>query len=46
MLFGLIIGVAIGFFFKPQIETAVVKVIRKIKEARERDGVHKDTDHY
>jgi hypothetical protein len=43
MLLGLIIGIAIGFFFKPQIETVVVKVIRMIKDNRKKDDTDKDS---
>ncbi|MFP4510265.1 MAG: hypothetical protein ACOC4I_01810 [Spirochaetota bacterium] len=32
MIWGLIIGIAVGVLFKPQIETAVVRVIKAIKD--------------
>ena len=34
-MLGLVIGIAIGFFFKPQIEEVVIKVVKKIKDHRE-----------
>jgi hypothetical protein len=43
MFFGLIIGVAIGFFFKPQIEKVVVKVIRMVKDNSKKDDTDKDS---
>ncbi len=39
---GIIVGVAIGFFFKPQIEKVVVKLIRTIKDNRKTDDTDKD----
>lgn len=32
MFWGLIIGIAIGVLFKPQIETAAIRVIKAIKD--------------
>lgn len=43
MLFGLIIGVAIGFFFKPQIEKVAVKIIRTIKDNGKKNESDRDT---
>jgi hypothetical protein len=43
LILGLIIGIAIGFFFKPQIEGFVVKVIRMIKDNRKKDETDKDS---
>ena len=37
MFWGLIIGVAIGYFFKPQIDRLVYRVIRTIKDNRHRN---------
>jgi hypothetical protein len=34
-MLGFIAGIAVGFFFKPQIEEVVVKVVKKIKDRRE-----------
>lgn len=36
MLFWLIAGVAIGYFFKPQLDKVVVRVIKMIKDTREK----------
>ena len=38
MVFWLIVGVAIGYFFKPQIDKGVRKVIRYIKSNRSGDS--------
>lgn len=32
MIWGLIIGIAVGVLFKPQIEMAVVRVIKAVKD--------------
>ncbi len=42
MILGLVIGIAIGFFFKPQIEKVVVKVIRTIRDNGKKDETDKD----
>jgi hypothetical protein len=42
MIFGLIVGIAIGFFFKPQIEAAAIKAIRAIKEMCAKGDQNKD----
>ena len=34
MLFWIIVGVAIGYFFKPQIDRVVYRVIRAIRDGR------------
>ena len=34
MIFWLIVGIAIGYFFKPQIDVLVGKAIRMIKDNR------------
>jgi hypothetical protein len=39
---GIIVGTAIGFFFKPQIEKVVVKIIRTIKDNRNGGDSNKD----
>jgi len=36
MLFWLIAGVAIGYFFKPQLDKVVVSAIRHVKEIRQK----------
>ncbi|MBN2535959.1 MAG: hypothetical protein JXB88_23975 [Spirochaetales bacterium] len=36
MLFWLIAGVAIGYFFKPQLDKVVVKVIKLVRDTREK----------
>lgn len=38
MIFWLIAGVALGYFFKPQIDKVVLKAVRKLKDR------HKDYD--
>ena len=43
MLFGLIAGVAIGYFFKPQLDKVVVKVIKMVRSAKEKVR-HDDDD--
>ncbi len=35
MLFWIIVGIALGYFFKPQIDRGVQKVIRMIRDDRE-----------
>ena len=34
MLFWLVVGVALGYFFKPQIDRGVQKVVRMIRDDR------------
>jgi len=34
MFWGLIIGVAVGYFFKPQLDRAVHRVVRTIRDNR------------
>lgn len=34
MIFWLIVGVALGYFFKPQIDRVVFKVVRAIRDNR------------
>lgn len=34
MIFGVIVGVAIGYFFKPQLDRLVGRVIRAIRDNR------------
>lgn len=36
MLFGLIVGVAIGYFFKPQLDEVVIKVIKMVRRTKEK----------
>jgi hypothetical protein len=45
-LFGLIIGVAVGYLFKPQLDVLLGKIIRTIRENqdREMDKRNKDQD--
>ena len=43
MLFGLIAGVALGYFFKPQLDKVVVKVIKMVRRAKE-EVRHDDDD--
>ena len=38
-LFPLIIGVALGYFFKPQLDRAVRRVVRMIDDRRRDDDV-------
>ena len=38
MIWGLIIGIAIGWLFKPQIDKGVQKVVRMIKDNRRDKG--------
>jgi len=42
MLFWLIAGVAIGYFFKPQLDKVVVRAIKFVKDTREK---YKNKDH-
>ncbi len=35
MIFWIIVGIALGYFFKPQIDRGVQKVIRMIRDDRE-----------
>lgn len=37
MIFWIIVGVAIGYFFKPQLDRLVGRVIRSIRDNRDRD---------
>ena len=37
MLFWIAVGIVIGFIFKPQLEELFVKVVKKIKDHRERN---------
>jgi ABC-type dipeptide/oligopeptide/nickel transport system permease subunit len=37
MIFGIIIGVALGYFFKPQLDHGIQRIVHKIREKRERD---------
>jgi hypothetical protein len=37
MIFWIIVGVAIGYFFKPQLDQLVGKVVRAIRDNRNRD---------
>ena len=37
MIVGIIIGVAIGYFFKPQLDEVAVRIIKKIKKAKVKD---------
>jgi len=36
--FGLIVGLALGYFFKPQLDKGVQKVVRMIKDNRSNKG--------
>jgi hypothetical protein len=36
MFFWIIVGIVIGYFFKPQIDTVVVKAIQFIKDKRQK----------
>jgi hypothetical protein len=36
MIFWLIVGIAIGYFFKPQLDLLVGKVVRAIRDNRHR----------
>ena len=35
MFFGLIVGVALGYFFKPQIDKIVLKAVKYIKDKKD-----------
>ena len=39
MIFYIIVGIAIGYFFKPQLDVVVGKVVKTIKDNRDK---HKD----
>ena len=43
-IFGLIVGVAVGYLFKPQLDQLLGKLIRTIQENREREIDDKDRD--
>lgn len=34
MIFWLIVGVALGYFFKPQLDRVVFKAVRKLRDRR------------
>ncbi len=34
MIFGIIVGIVVGYFFKPQIDVLVGKVVKSIKDNR------------
>ena len=36
MFFWIIAGIAIGYFFKPQLDEVVIKVIKMVKNTREK----------
>lgn len=38
MLFWLIVGAALGYFFKPQIDRGVQKIVKMIRDDRSDDG--------
>jgi len=37
MIFWLIVGLVLGYFFKPQIDKIVYKAIRRIRDKNDRD---------
>jgi len=37
MIFWLIVGLVLGYFFKPQIDRIVYKAIRRIRDKNDRD---------
>jgi hypothetical protein len=40
MIFWLIVGVALGYFFKPQLDRVVGRVIKSIRDNRNNSGGH------
>jgi hypothetical protein len=41
MIFGIIIGIAIGYFFKPQLDQGVRKLVRYIKSKDDTNNYYK-----
>ena len=46
MIFGLIAGIAIGYFFKPQLDEVVVRIIKTVKNTQEKIKNKKDKQDY
>ncbi|MBN1698239.1 MAG: hypothetical protein JW881_12055 [Spirochaetales bacterium] len=46
MLFGIIVGIVIGYIFKPQIDTVVVKAIRFIKDKQQKGNHDNENQNY
>ena len=46
MIFWLLVGVALGYFFKPQIDKLVVRAIRAIRSNAERTKVREQQDRF
>ena len=46
MIFWLLVGVVLGYFFKPQIDKLVYKTVRKIKDNQNRKRYHDGGDAY
>ncbi len=46
MIFWLIVGIALGYFFKPQIDKLVIKIVRAIRSNAERSRLHDHKDPY
>ncbi|MEW5814302.1 MAG: hypothetical protein AB1798_02760 [Spirochaetota bacterium] len=46
MIFWLLVGVVLGYFFKPQLDKLVGKAIRKLRENREKNRWRDPDDDY
>ncbi len=46
MIFWTLVGVVLGYFFKPQIDKVVYRTVRKIKDNQNRKSYRDDSDVY
>jgi len=44
MIFWLLVGVVLGYFFKPQIDKLVIKLVRAIRSNAERSRLREQRD--
>ena len=44
MFFGLLVGIALGYFFKPQIDRGLGKLVKRLREDRNKRHYYDDID--
>lgn len=44
MFFGLLVGAALGYFFKPQIDRGLGKLMKRLREDRDNRHYYDDND--